>query len=398
MTSIQELDQKYLLQNYSKIPLCFVKGENDLLFDEAGNSYIDNLAGIAVCSLGHGRSDLAMLAAEQISKLQHTSNMFFNREQAELAQVIVDSIQPGKVFFGNSGAEANEAALKLMRAHGQSVASTKQVIISLKGSFHGRTMGTMSMTGQAKIHDGFGDILAHHCYVEPNDLSALEKAFDENVCGMILEPIQGEGGVRPLQVDFVNAARELCTKFNAVMCVDEVQSGVGRSGSILAYQNFDVLPDAISMAKGLGGGMPIGALWIREDFTQCLKAGMHGSTFGGNHLACKMAKHVWQIVNKPEFLDDVCDKSDIYQTKLNNLCEKSKLVKEIRGQGLMLGLALADELPAREVAKELLTKGIIVGTAGDNTLRLVPPLTISKEHIEKTCQVISEFILAKENS
>jgi len=393
LEKIKELDEKYLLQNYAKMPVAFQYGSGEYLYDIEGKKYIDFLSGIAVTGLGHAHADLISTLQTQADALWHTSNLFFNAQQAQLGRALVELSIPGKVFFCNSGTEANEAALKLMRAFGQKFRSNKTKIISLRGGFHGRSFGSMSMTGQEKIHDGFGDILGDMVYVDPNDEDQIMAAFDENVCGMIIEPVIGEGGVLPIEGKYMQLVRDLCNEFESLMVVDEIQIGMGRSGKYFAYQNYDIKPDAITLAKALGGGFPIGALIIAEQYATVLKPGTHGSTFGGNHLACAVAYEVIRTIESNDILDNVKKMGDYLFTKLILLQKKHPTrIHKIRGMGLLIGVVLNEKVLARPLITKGLAKGLIFGRASDNVIRLAPPLILRQSVADKAIDILDEII------
>jgi len=390
--TVKELDHKYRYQNYNPFPVEFVKGENDLLFDEKGKKYIDNLSGIAVMSLGHGNKDLAQLAYDQIMTIQHTSNLFFNKEQSHLSQAMVEATFPSRLLYCSTGTEANEGALKLMRAYGYSQNPHKQKVISLTNSFHGRTYGSMALTGQEKVQSGFGKMLEGVVHIPLNDLDALEKAFDDHTCGIIMETLQGEGGLSLADESFVKRARELATQYQALLAFDEIQSGMGRTGKLFHYEHYGVTPDIVTMAKGLGGGFPIGALQVAEAYKDVFKPGMHGTTFGGNYLACRIARHILEVINQKPFLAAVDEKAKLYDELLKEVVSKNKMAIEVRGRGLMRGLKIDDSIVARDFAIKLLEKGVVIGVAGGNTLRFVPALTLSLEHIKQSIQAVSELL------
>lgn len=391
---VKTLDKKYLLQTYQRMPIHFVRGSGEFVYDTNDREYIDFLSGIAVNSLGHAHPDLIETLTHQADMLWHTSNLYYNQQQAQLARALVEISFPGKVFFANSGAEANEAAIKLMRAHGQQSSKHKpEKIVSLKNSFHGRTFNSMSVTGQSKIHDGFGTLLTPVEYVEINNIEALDKAIDAQTCGVILESVQGEGGVIPLDHEFVKAARKFTAERGVLLVFDEVQTGIGRTGKYFGFQHYDIVPDAISVAKGLAGGFPIGALIVAEPYTDVLKAGMHGSTFGGNHLACAVGYEVLRTIESSRILENVDRMSYYLITQLHQLAQSySDRIEEIRGMGLLLGIALRDEFPARPLVAKALEKGLLIGRAGTSTLRLAPPLLVRKNTAERALAILEELI------
>lgn len=389
---IKILDQQYVLPTYNRLPMSFARGSGEFLYGHDDKKYIDLLSGIATVSLGHCHPKVVGAITEQAQTLMHTSNLFYNSVQALLAQAIVEkTFFAGKVFFCNSGTEANEAALKIMRAYGQEISPTKTKVIALHQSFHGRSYGGLSLTGQDKVRLGFGPILTDIIHITANSLSELEAAFDQNVCGMIFESVLGEGGVLPLSKEFAQRARALASEHQALLVVDEIQTGAGRSGRVHACEHFDIIPDIITMAKGLGGGLPIGAVYVADAYSNVLKLGMHGSTFGGNHLACAVSKAVWDEVSAPSLLAEVEKKGILLRELLMKLKAEFPFIVEARGLGLMLGIQLSDQLVARDVLIELLERGLVVGTAGGNSLRFVPALTISEQSLYDAYEIMKAY-------
>ena len=388
---IKFLDEKYLLQNYAKMPVSFLYGAGEYLYDTEGKEYIDFLSGIAVNSLGHAHSDLIASLTRQADMLWHTSNLFFNAQQAMLARALVEITFASKVFFCNSGTEANEAALKTVKAYGHK--QKKEKILALRNSFHGRTFGSMSITGQSKVHEGFGGILENIDFIEPNDIKELKKKFDSNVCGIFLEPILGEGGVLPLDEEFINEARALCDEKEALLVFDEIQTGIGRTGNYFAYQNYDVVPDILTTAKGLGGGFPMGAVITAEKYTSILGSGSHGSTFGGNHLACAVGYEVLRSIESGKVLENVKGMSEYMFSHLENIKNGyPETVKEIRGMGLLIGIVLKEDIQARPLVSKALEKNLVIGRAGENVIRLAPPLILRTQTADKALEKIEELI------
>ncbi|MCS6983877.1 MAG: aspartate aminotransferase family protein [Leptospiraceae bacterium] len=381
---IRSLDEKYILPTYSRLPVSFVYGSGEFLYDSEGREYLDFLGGIAVTSLGHAPADLIESLTRQADMLWHTSNLFYSQQQVLLARALVEINFPGKVFFCNSGTEANEAALKIMRAYGQKKDKHKFKIISLLNSFHGRTFGSMSVTGQEKIHGGFGPLLPGVEYVTPNNTQELEEKAGPELCGIILEPIQGEGGVLPLEKEFIQKARDICDKHSALLCFDEIQTGMGRCGSYFVYQQLGILPDILTMAKGLGGGFPLGAVLVAEKYCDVLAEGMHGSTFGGNHLACAVAYEVIRTMESRKLVDEVRSKGIYLAAGLKRLGEGfPEHIVGIRGLGLLQGIVLNERLEARRLVEKALDEGLVIGRAGKHVLRLAPPLTVRQASIDQ---------------
>lgn len=390
---IHELDQKYILPTYARMPVAFAYGSGEFLYDTEGKEYIDFLSGIAVTSVGHAHADLVEALNHQADLLWHTSNIFHNQQQAQLARAVVEINFPGKVFFCSTGTEANEAAIKIMKAHGQNQSPKKIKIVALKQGFHGRTLGSVSITGQEKVQGGFGDLLPNIEFVEANDTASLARAIDESTCGVILEPIQGEGGVLPLSPDFIQTARNLCDEMNALLTFDEIQTGVGRTGKYFAYQHYNVQPDLLTMAKGLGGGFPVGAVLVADQHTGILAPGMHGTTFGGNHLATAVAYEVLRIIESNKLLDNVNAMSDYLVEQLEQLkAAHPNIIKEIRGLGLLIGIVLRDDIEARPLVKQALDHQLVIGRAGENVLRLAPPLVLRQTTIDRAIERLEMVI------
>ncbi|MES0490630.1 MAG: aspartate aminotransferase family protein [Leptospirales bacterium] len=400
LEEVQELDKKYILHTYDRMPVHFAYGSGEFLYDSEGKEYIDFLSGIAVTGLGHAHADLVEALAHQADLLWHSSNLFHNQQQAQLARALVEINFPGKVFFSNSGTEANEAAIKMLRAWGEQNSPTgssekppKNTIIALKGSFHGRTFGAMSVTGQQKVQDGFGNLLSEIRFVEPNDIEELEDAVDDSLCGIILEPILGEGGVLPLELDFFQKARDLCDQYKGLLVADEIQTGMGRTGTYFAWQRYEIQPDILTIAKGLGSGFPIGAVLVADQYSNVLQVGSHGSTFGGNHLATAVGYEVIRLMETNKVLENVNDMHDYMMVLLNNLLNGyPDKIKEIRGAGLLIGIVLNEDIAARPLIKKALEKRFIIGRAGDNVIRLAPPLIVRPATIDRAMERLEELI------
>ena len=387
MGYIVDMGRVFLAENYKREELAFVKGSGTRLFTEEGEEYLDFTSGIAVCNLGHAHPVLVEEAKKQLEKLWHTSNLYYTEPQSKLASLLVERSFGDRVFFANSGAEAVEAGLKLARRWAyENFGEKKHKIIALENSFHGRTYGALSVTGQPNYWEGFKPLLPGVKFVPPNDLSALEKAFDEDVCCIILEPIQGEGGVYPLKKEFVEKAKELCLKYNALLIFDEIQTGIGRTGKLFAYEHLGIEPDVMCLAKALANGLPLSAMIAREEVIQALKPGTHASTFGGNPVNCAVAVKVLEIVSEEPFLEEVSLKGRVLMEKL----AKFQGVKEVRGKGLLIGVEL--EFPAREVYLGLLEKKILTTTPKPNVIRLTPPLIINWREIDYFLEVFEEVL------
>ncbi|WP_087998161.1 acetylornithine transaminase [Gottfriedia solisilvae] len=382
-----------LFPTYQRKDIHFVKGNGSYLIDDQNKHYLDFLSGIAVCNLGHCHPKIVSALHNQIESLWHVSNLFTIKKQEEVAKILCKSFENGLAFFCNSGTEANEAAIKLARKY-----TGKSHIISFKQSFHGRTFGSMAATGQSKIHEGYGEMLNGFSYVQFNDLEELQAEITENTGAIILEVIQGEGGVIVGEEGFFEGITALCEKYELLLIVDEVQTGIGRTGTMFAYEQTPLKPDIITLAKGLGNGIPVGALIGDKKLASAFSYGSHGSTFGGNYLAMTSAYETVNIINQKEFLATVKEKGDYLKNKLTEIKEQFPIVEELRGKGLMIGIECNQNVSL--LVDQLLAKGLIVGTAGPNTLRLLPPLTISHEEIDEAVyymkEVMAQFSLNKE--
>ncbi len=389
LQEIKDRTEKYILGTYKRSPVAFLYGQGEFLFDTDNKQYIDFQSGVAVTSLGHGEADIIEAIRNQADRIIHTSNLVYNREQAMLAEVLVRHSFPSKVFFTNSGAEANEAAFKLARLFGQQNKNGATSFLTLENSFHGRTFATMSLTGQTKIHSGFGPIVPNIKYMPPNDIEALEKEIDENgteLCAIFLELIQGESGVHPLNIEYVLAARKLATENNILLVFDEIQTGIGRTGKLFAFEHYGVNPDVMTLAKGLGSGIPIGAALIANKFASIMGAGMHGSTFGGNHIAARAAYETLRILIGREILSNVNAMGEYIMTRLKAMQAKIPVIQEVRGIGLHIGITI--DRPCADIALACLENGLVINCTGTNNLRIVPPLTITLETAAKGLDIL----------
>lgn len=382
-----ELQKKYLLPTYSP-ELLFVKGEGSWLWDEKGNKYLDFASGIAVCSLGHCHTAVTAAVAEQAGKLVHVSNLYMNEQQPILAEKLIKHCFPGLVFFANSGAEANEGMIKFARKQGGEKGKTD--IITMAGSFHGRTLATLAATGQTKYRKGFDPEMPGFSHVPFNDIKTLTDAVTDKTCAIMIEPVQGEGGVVPAEKEFLQAARKLCDEKGILLLFDEVQCGMGRTGTFFGWQQYGVEPDAVSLAKALGNGFPIGAFIVKEKYREVLGVGTHASTFGGTPLACAAAGAVIDTIDKENILEMCSENSKYIFAKLNSFKEKFNSVTDVRGAGLMLGIVL--DSPAAGVKKITEANGLLTLTAGENVLRLLPPLNVTKDEIDSALKIIEEAL------
>lgn len=381
MEKIINTGKSYLMNNYGRYPICFEKGEGCKVYDKNGKEYIDFLGGVAVNSLGYGHKNLVDAIKNQAEKLIHISNYFWIENQVSLGKLLSENSFADKSFFCNSGAEANEAAIKLARKYSyKKYGPHKNHIIAMSGSFHGRTLATLSMTSNKKYQEGFGPCPEGFSFAKFNDIESLAEQVTENACAVILEPIQGEGGVTPADISYLGEVKDICQKNNVLLIFDEVQCGIGRTGNLFAYESYGILPDIVSLAKGLGGGFPIGAVIATDQVASAFEPGDHGSTFGGNPLACAAALATLNTILEDGFLDNVCDTSSYFIEKLNTLKEKHSVIKSVKGKGLLLGLELKVE--GSEIVKKALNQGFLINCTASNVLRFVPPLIIEKNHID----------------
>jgi acetylornithine aminotransferase/acetylornithine/N-succinyldiaminopimelate aminotransferase len=372
----------FLMDTYKRLPVSFVRGEGVYLYDEEGKRYLDLVGGVAVNVLGYSDPDLVGALCEQAHKLWHVSNLYQNPWQEETAKLLVEQFgEPAKVFFCNSGAEANEGAIKLARRYFWEKGEKRYRIITFKNSFHGRTFGAMSATAQEKIHNGFEPLLDGFDYAELNDIKSVERLMRKETAGIMLEVIQGEGGINEAEGEFLAKVEELCKREGLLLIVDEVQTGLGRTGKFYGYQHFGIKPDIITLAKGLGGGFPIGCVIAREEVAKAFKPGSHGSTFGGNALACACAKVVIEKVLK--LLDHVEEVGNYFKQRLSPF-------GRVKGRGLMLGLE--GEENCQEVVLKALERGLLINCTAERVIRFVPPLIIQKEHVDFAIEVLREIL------
>ena len=380
-----------LMSTYAPLSPVIEKGEGSYLFDTEGNKYLDFTSGIGVNCLGYNHPKYVKAISDQVSKLQHCSNIFLNPVTVELSNKITDLSKMSKVFFANSGAEANEGAIKLARKYSfDKYGKGRGTVLSLVESFHGRTLATLTATGQPeKFHKYFFPFPTGFNYVEANNIEDFKKHATDDVCAIIMEAIQGESGIRPLNKEFVQEVAKICKEKDILLIFDEVQCGLARSGKLYAHEYFDVDADIITLAKGLGGGLPIGAVLCNEKLSTTFNPGDHGSTFGGNPIACAAALEVLNIIGNDDFYNEVAEKGNL----IKSLIEAANLdnVVEVRGLGLMIGIEVKNTTPA-EVQKAAIDKGILVLTAGKNVVRLLPPLTISKEEIKDGINKLIEVL------
>lgn len=390
MEDIVKLGEKVLMHTYSRYPLVFDRGEGVYLYDENGKKYLDFVAGIAVNDLGYNDEGLNKALEEQMHKLYHVSNLYYTKANVEAAKTLVDNSALDRVFFCNSGAEATEAALKLSRLYAYKFRNKETKIIAMKNSFHGRTFGSITATGQLKYQKGLGPILPDVVHVPFMDFEAIEKEARSGACGIIIEPVQGEGGIRPASKEFLQKVRDLCDELDIVLIFDEVQCGMGRSGYLFAYEYFGVVPDVVCMAKGLGGGFPIGAILVNEEKAKAFEPGNHASTFGGNALASTASKYVVNKLVNDNILDNVKEQGKYLKSKLEQLKEKYSFITDVRGIGLMLGMEL--EFPVSDIINKAIDEGLLLLNSGQNIIRFVPPLIITKDEIDEGITILDKIL------
>ncbi len=383
---IAELDQKYIIPTYGGKAIAFSHGKGCKLWDVEGKEYLDFLSGIAVDGLGHSHPKLVKAIQEQAANLIHTSNLYLIPNQIELASILVENSFPGKCFFCNSGAEANEAAIKFARKYG----AGRYEIITMMGSFHGRTYGALTATGQEKFHKGFEPLLPGFKYAEFNNIESVKSFITPKTCAIMVEPIQGESGVHPADKEFIKELRLLCDEKNMLLIADEVQCGMGRTGKLFAYEHYGITPDIVTLAKSLGGGIPIGAVIAKEKVSSCINPGNHAATFGGNPLATKAAVTTLNIMFEDNLIKNAEVMGNYFKDKLENLKNKYTFIKEVRGKGLMLGVEV--NYSAKEILKKCMEKGLLIGTAGENVARFLPPLIIQKKDIDKGITIFEEVL------
>ncbi len=387
---LKDYAAKYLMQTYARQPISIVRGRGAKVYDMEGREYIDFVGGIAVNILGHGHPDLVQAIQRQAAQLIHVSNLYYTEPQVRLAQMLVDHSCADRVFFCNSGAEANEAAIKLARRYGhEKHGANRFEIITMKNSFHGRTMATLTATGQEKVQKGFEPLVPGFVYAPFNDFAAIESLVTDKTAAIMLEPIQGEGGVYVADQAYLKNLRELCTQKDILLIFDEVQTGMGRTGTLFAYEQLGVEPDIMTLAKGLGGGMPIGACLAKEAVAAVFTPGTHASTFGGNPLACAAGLAVCRILIEGRVLEQARRMGDYLAKGLADFKDRHRAVRDVRGLGLLQGLEV--EIDAKAVVADCLTRGVLVNATSERVLRCVPPLIISQAEVDRVLETLSSI-------
>lgn len=396
LDEVRAAEARLLLHTYDRSPILFVRGEGVHLFDESGTAYLDMLSGIGVCALGYGNPAIERAIAEQSRKLLHISNLFFHAGQAELAERLTAITGLNRVFFCNSGTEAWETALKLARGYATlrraEGATLGTKILALEHSFHGRTMGAVSTTHKLKYREPFAPLTPGIEFVQFDNIADLRAKFSNEVCAVCIEPIQGEGGIRPVSQEFFAAARALTQQTGALLIADEIQSGMGRTGEWCAYQHYGILPDVTTLAKPLGGGMPIGAMLCNEEAARAFSPGMHGTTFGGGPLACAVAIAVIDTMRSEDMLMHVREIGKYFQMELEGLARRHACITDVRGMGLMLGLELSTTELATQAAAQMLKRRILINRTSDTVLRFLPPYVIERKHVDETVLALDEIL------
>jgi len=390
--SVVELEKKYLLQNYGRYPLVIHRGDGPYMWDIDGKRYLDFIAGIGVNALGQNHPRMVAAICEQAARLIHTSNLYYNEYQGPLAKRIAEVSGLDRVFFCNSGTEATEGSLKMIKAHGHDRNPGKYEIVALDNSFHGRSIGALSITGQPKYRKDFEPLMPGVKFVPAEDIAALETAVNENTAGICIEWIQGEGGVKPLSDAFCRRARELADQFDALLCFDEIQCGVGRTGKHFAYQLADpvVLPDIMTAAKPMACGIPLGVIAVNERAAASIRPGMHGSTFGGNALATRVALEFFDILD--ELMPAITRVGDYFRARLRDLAGKYPFMTEVRGYGLMVGVELS--IPGKDIVTQAMERGLLMNCTHDTVLRFLPPYIITEDHVDEAVAVLDSVFAA----
>jgi acetylornithine/N-succinyldiaminopimelate aminotransferase len=394
--SVVDLEKQYLLQNYARLPLTVHRGKGCYLYSSSGKRYLDLIAGIGVNALGYAHPRLTKVIREQAGLLLHCSNLYYHEFQGPLAKRIAEVSGLARVFFCNSGTESMEAALKMARAHGHKISPEKHRLIALDNSFHGRTLGALSVTGQPKYRADFEPLLPGVSFVPRNDIAALEQMVDGNTAGIVLELVQGEGGIYPLSSEYVRRARELADRHDVLLIFDEIQCGVGRPGTYFAYQLTDppVMPDVMVAAKPIACGIPLGVVAANERAAVSIGSGMHGSTFGGGPLACRVALEFFDILDT--LLPHIGEMGAYFRMRLSDLAKKYSFIKEIRGYGLMIGVEL--DLPGKQIVLDAMEEGLLINCTHEFVLRALPPYIVTEHEVDRAMRVLNKVFKKAERS
>ena len=397
LEQIVDLEHKYLLQTYNRYPLVLTRGKGVFVYDLEGKRYLDFVAGLGVNALGHAHPRVVKAIREQASKLLHTSNLYYHEYQAALAEKLCALSGLNRAFFSNSGTAAIEGYIKLARLAGHRAGGeTKSRLVALEGSYHGRTFGALSLTGQDKHRKGFEPLLEDVTFVKQNDVQGLRAAVNDSACAIVLEPIFGEGGIYECSVEFLKECRVLADRHRAALIFDEIQCGLGRTGTIFAFQTFGVTPDIVAIAKPLAAGLPLGAFLAKEEFASAISPGQHGTTFGGGPLACRVALEFLSIMEEEKLLENVNRVGAYLQLALNNLLGKRAAAKEVRGRGFIQGLQL--ETPARPIVDAALVEGVLFNSTQDSVVRFLPPFLLEEKHVDKGIRVLKKLLGKKQKA
>lgn len=380
-----------LMSTYARYPITIVKGKGSYVWDDQNNQYLDFTSGIATCNLGHVPDVVKEKIEEQLQNLWHCSNLYHIPNQQKLAELLVENSCFDQVFFCNSGAEANEAAIKLARRYAQKIKGKDAYeVVTFKQSFHGRTLATLTATGQEKIQDGFSPLVPGFRYLQYNDMSDLDQVVQSNTCAVLLELVQGEGGVIPADMEWVKQLYQLCKEHNILFMVDEIQTGMGRTGRLFAYEHYDIEPDVISLAKGLGSGFPIGAIMAKLEVSRAFEPGSHGSTFGGNPLATSAAIATIEYLSQSNALHEAESMGDYLEQKLQQLAKQFEWIEAVRGKGLLQGLVV--KVSAQQIVEQARAKQVLILSAGPNVVRILPPLTTSIAEIDRFISILQDIL------
>jgi acetylornithine/N-succinyldiaminopimelate aminotransferase len=388
-SQVMELERQYLLQNYGRYPLMLVRGKGCNLYDADGKRYLDLISGIGVNSLGYNHPRITKVIREQAALLLHTSNLYYHPYQGALAKRLCEASGLQRVFYCNSGTEGVEAAVKMMHSHGRKISPQKHRMIALQDSFHGRTMGALSLTGQEKYRKDFEPLLPGVDFIRRNDDIALERVFNENTAGIIVEVVQGEGGINPVCGSFLRQARELCDRFNALLVFDEIQCGVGRPGTYFAYQSFSpaIMPDVLVMAKPVSCGLPMGAVITNERAAASIAPGMHGTTFGGGPLVCRVALEFFDILD--ELMPALIRTGDYFRAELRRLATRFSFIEQVRGKGLMIGVEL--DIPGKDLVLRGMDEGLLFNCTHDTVLRFLPPYILTEKDVDRAIRGLTKI-------
>ena len=391
---IAELEKKYLLGTYNRYPIAFTRGKGVFLYDLEDKRYLDFVSGLGVNALGHAHPRIVKTIREQAAKLIHISNLYYHEYQGALAEKLCTLSGLDRAFFQNSGTEAIEGSIKLARLAGHRAGGEgKSRLVALQGSYHGRTFGALSLTGQEKHRKGFEPMLEEVTFVAQNDVEGLRAAVNDNTCAIVLEPIFGEGGIHECSVEFLQECRAVADRYRAALIFDEIQCGLGRTGTMFAFQSFGVTPDIVAIAKPIAAGLPLGAFLAKEEFANAISPGQHGTTFGGGPLACRVALEFLTIVEDEKLLDNVNRVGAYLQQELKTIVEKNAAVTEVRGRGFIQGINL--EIPARPIVDAALAEGVLFNSTQDTVVRFLPPYLLEEKHVDKGIRVLKKLLKKK---